>query len=317
MLGPDLRQLFLAEGLVSLPSPACPEAADLLGRLGADSAHAWPEPFILVSRICRATWIDRLVREPEPGQLADRAVMLAHDGYLDRAGALTRRRDFPAAKLLAVRVAMAEPSAARSPAPVAEIAAWIDDEDRPTVRLIHALDLTAELEDRRLQATTLDRQLLTIASRMARGLANHLFNNWGLKQRLAAQLARSGETAEARQLLDETAPRQGTPFIDTPPDDDSVAWAWRGLALHRLGAPALAAAAFDTAERIAATPIPASRTWDEWGELLAAFAQAGDWTRAFRAVEAPREERARQLLRCRAIELWADERSGREGPVRP
>jgi hypothetical protein len=313
MLGPDLRELFLAEGLVSLPVPACSVAAEALGRLRADTAHTWPEPFVLVSRVCRQGWIDRVVLDPAPSQLADRAVLLAHDGYPDRAGALTRRRDFPAAQILDVRVAMAERTSAKSAAPAAELAAWIGDEDRPTVRLIKALDLAAELEGRGLQGTTLDRQLLTTAAQIARGLPNRLFNNWGLKQRLAAQLARSGDVGEARRLLDATAPRQEAPFISTVPDDDSVAWAWRGLAYHRVGGSALAVASFDAAERIAATPIPASRNWEEWGDLLASFAQAGDWTRAFRAVEAPREERARQLLRCRAVELWAGERIDSDG----
>ncbi len=143
MLPPDqLRDLFLASGYVSFPHPDCRAAARALGKLDSSSAHAWPEPLILVARICGGNWVERALPEPrEPRQVADQARLLARYGYTLRALELARRADFPAPDRLSLRVAFA---LGRGPAlavlaPASEVSRWLANETNRYDQLSAAL----------------------------------------------------------------------------------------------------------------------------------------------------------------------------------
>jgi hypothetical protein len=126
------------------------------------------------------------------------------------------------------------------------------------------------------------------------------FNNWNIVQQIVAHAAGAGSFVDASDLL-------GLNGMTGKTDDPYWApgWAWRGLALHRLGRENEARESFAEAERCGRTSTPQSRTWREWEDIALTYALADDW----KAV--PGDERTRMLQSCRVIELWAHRHDSR------
>jgi hypothetical protein len=300
----SLRDLFIASGYAALPRPDCAAIERSIGHLDASAAHSWKDPLLRIGRSCGEKWVDRALEPFEtPGELADGAIRLAEAGHAARAAALAREERFPRAEIVPLRIAFAVGGTAEPlSADASALVSWVRERNFFD-RLYDSLALLRNLDPVRLREP-LAQQLLDFALAAASHLANGEFNDWDLKQELAAQLLASGRKSQAKDLLAATAPSRWVSLNSHLLEESVQGWAWRGLAFRLAGSPSIAESCFTKAESAAAKPIEASRTWGEWLDLSAVFARAGDWARAFRAAEGPRDERVRLLLRCRLIELW-------------
>lgn len=305
----SMKALFQAVGYASLPQPDCPAAEQKLALLDTSAYHSWPAPLLVIARPCGEEWIDRALPPPDgPDDAVRSAILLAEHGYIDRAQTLSQRSDFPASEILPLKVTLAasrRDKAARVPDSTLE--SWGQDKDSHD-RLYYMMEFFQQLDDASLMKSPLASQLLDLAVRAAEELPDKPSVSWYLKQKLAAYLALASRKDEAERILSQTSPGQWADFEERQLEDEAVGWAWRGFAYFELEQWDTAEQAFGNAQYAASKPYEASRTWEEWFDLVFIYTKIGDWSRASSAAEGPREERVRVRLRCRLIELWADER---------
>jgi hypothetical protein len=286
------KATVIAAGLASLPVPECAEVDRELQRLDSSAIRAWPEAHLLAVARCEKTWPEALA-DTTPSDTFVR--QLAWAGLHERAREMAH--SVPAAERVDAVAALVTFGAAAPGDP--QLSAWRAGRDAHDV----LASLTGLLTDMDVIGgglkSKLASELLQLGVLAAAKTPLNFANTWELNQQLAAQLAGAGQADEALTLLTRSAKPPGS----CPTRVGADGYAWRALALQRLGA-ADAEATMDTAVRCAQAPIPATRTWSEWRTIATVHALAGHWRRAFDAAEQPADERARILFAAYLIEVW-------------
>lgn len=299
------RPLALAAGFASLEPPDCASAIEQIALLDADTVSGFPEAILVAAKRCDPALVELARGNPDDEDDHARwARRLAAAGFGELARQAADRGAIGGAARFDVLIAL---GAAGNEVPEAEVEAaitdWLREEDTgnlgwPMLEALKTLDLAGEIGS---SAAT---PVLTTAFAVYSALPDEqvgLYGTWSHLQQAAAHLAGASRTDEARQLLD----RVPTAGLPDQPSHEPAGWAWRGLALHRLGRADAATAAFERAEEQGLAPLPQSRTWGEWRTILETYALAGRWRSAFRSAGQPPSEQARLDLRMRALELWA------------
>lgn len=300
---PSFQILFLAMGYASLPQPDCGAVRAKLAGLDATTARSNPIVPLVAEAHC--TIAPGLPKEDLlPSSNGDRASLLARAGLHHEAVELVRNWQGSPAELLPalidVTLATGEEIGIDSKA---AIDAWIQDQEAFD-SASQALDWLEQFEQKGLLGLPLAKRLLPVAREGLLRLAPDFANSWDLRQQLAAHLVLAGDVDAARELLATTDPRVidvATPLVY---EDADLGWAWRGLALERLGDLPSAEAAFDKAAAIATRPALRSRTYEDWEDLAAVFALADDWRRAFHTFYELPDGRSRVRQGLKLIELW-------------
>jgi tetratricopeptide (TPR) repeat protein len=309
----SFQALFLAMGYASLPQPDCSAVGVQLA--GLDAVAAQTNPVVPLLAEARCTINPGPPREDLlPSTDGDRASLLARAGFHRQAVELVRNWQESPAELLPslidVTLAVGEEVGGDSEE---AINAWIQGQEAFD-SASQALDWLEQFEQKGLLGLPLARRLLPVAREGLTQVAPDFANSWDLRQQLAAHLVLVGNAAAARELIATTDPQVidvATPLVY---EDAELGWAWRGLALARLGDFPPAEAAFDKAAAIATRPTLRSPTYENWEDLAAVFALADDWRRAFDTFHELPDGRARVKQGMKLIELWEAEKTRNARP---
>lgn len=307
----SFRAQFLAGGYASLPQPDCQAARARLVTLSTSDEGA-TEVSLLVEAHCSGAEPTAPTTIALPTDPARRAALLAQTGFLQQAEEILRSWSGSAVDLLPVLVDVTLAKGGEVAGDYhASLEAWRNEQDAHSVA-VDVLGWLKLFDQKDLLALPLARQLQKEAGAQLARLEPDYGNSWALRQQLAAHRARSGESPLARQLIAATDPRALNVATPRVYEDSASGWAWRGLALLRLGDRTSAEAAFDKAFKIASRPALQSRTYEEWPTLAFVFALADDWRRTFETFHAPADGRARTIQGLKLIELWAARKARRQ-----
>ena len=290
----QLKDASRAAGYASLPTPDCDAVNKSLEGMDPTSPRIWPGPFLLSQRSCGGDWVSRTAPEgDDPGGRAQWAEALGRSGFASEARAAMKRSGFPRAKRASVETAIAIANVEGDEA-IGAPAIGLEDAGGS---LYDLLGLLRELDRHGRLSSRIAGELLDAGLEGANGLDD---GHWGKFQELAARLAGAGRRDAARQLMsrggNESPGRTGNPVW-------SNGWAYRGLALQRLGGEGTSGCLAE-ALSCARVNIPASRTWQEWEVISEVYAMMGDWRNASFVAEEPLPAFVKFHNLCRLVILW-------------
>jgi hypothetical protein len=295
----QFRSLARAAGYASTRPPDCERAQRALTTVDTISRKLWPFALLETHRACGAP--DALALAPDSSpQVLGWVEVLSRTGHVNEARAAASTLN-SVDDVIRSRVALTVAGDTAATIDESQLEQWTAERTTLDERLADLASLIGRLEAGGEINSPLAAMLVRAAVPVANSTDLTQINNVDHLHRIAAAAAAIGMQRESRSLLDRpgVAKELATSYAPRP-----EAWAWRGLALHRLGDVHGGSLAFETADSLSSAEWPADRTWAEIGDMMLAAALAGDWLRVFRACEIPNNEHARMSNRAKAIVLY-------------
>ncbi len=305
-LNPEgFRYIFLAEASISLPEPDCQAA-------GAELNHRLPsvgsldmKTYLRAGRICgNYEWIDVYKTEDiETGYDVQRITeMLVITGNVDVAETFLENHLDKASPegIFLIKLSLALSKTEPLTIDLIAFDAWRESVFRESdlytsLELLRRIDSEGRLTEPELNLvweTVIEKALIDLEQ----------YQRWDQMQEIAARLAGAGKYDVAKEFILQT---EASLTYSLPHPDYADEWAWRALALFRLGELIPALEAFAMAEECALTSTPQSRTLSEWDTLVSAYALTGDWVGAFEAADLPPSRLKQTLLKLKVMALYA------------
>lgn len=293
----DFRAVIRGVALAAEHPPACRRARSLLEAMDDASAASWPQAHLSVTLRCGIDLRSKVRRSRDTRSWLDK---LIDAGDRQEAEALLAREPLPSADRLSADVSLAGLGSTPAPAVLdADIGAWRNALPDALSMLVDANDLLETLDRADALTSPVATRVAAVALSAADRLDPDVDAHWMGLQRLAAHLAASAHRGDAAGLLALGARR----FADHP--DYAPGWAWRGLALLRLGDAERGQEAFAESTRCSLAVVPSGRDWRELVEVELAYVLADRWVDAFATVGLVGNEVTMVRHYAVLVDLWA------------
>ncbi len=307
------KPLVLAVGYAMLDPPFCNEVAYQFARLklADDETYLFRDGALIAARVCSE--LDIQIARPQFDHEDDRAqaqwaLHLARSGWWAEARKVLLNGNIPNSWKLDILIELQLSGDVVSSAEIeAVLQAWMA-EMKPDeliwdlwglVKPLATLDFAGELQSPVAQTILpiiIDTFILYNEQQI------RMENTWDRIQQVAAHAAGAGYLQATEALL-VLAPEPSST------DHWSTGWAWRGLALDRLGRAEDATEAFRKAKLVELQTLQETVGHKQWQTMLETLALADRWREVFRAADKPNDQSARLDLKIRALELWYQRKS--------